>query len=84
MRGLGHDVMSTGVQQLDFFYSSIHESLSWLHKLPFLFLDLYVLGDDTSISKGSFMRTKHLFVLIHIRNKGKVGTCTIKHVLERQ
>ena len=24
--------------------------------------------------QGSFMRTKHLFVLIHIRNKGEVGT----------
>ena len=36
--------------------------------------DLYLLGDDTSISKGSFMQTKHLFVLIHIRNKGDAGT----------
>ena len=69
MRGLGHDVMSTWVQQLDFFYSSIHESLSWLHKLPFLFLDLYVLGDDTSISKGSFMRTKHASICLDPHQK---------------
>ena len=33
---------------------------------------------DTSISYGSFMQTKHLFVLIHIRSKGEVGT--IKYV----
>ena len=26
----------------------------------FLYLDEYVLGDDNSIMKGSFMRTKHL------------------------
>ena len=31
-----------------------------------LYLDLYVLGDDALISKGSFMQTKQLFVLIHI------------------
>ena len=38
-----------------------------------------LLGDDASISKESFMRTRHLFVLIHIRNKVEVGT--IKLVL---
>ena len=31
-----------------------------------LYLDLYVLGDDALISKGSFMQTKYLCVLIHI------------------
>ena len=31
-----------------------------------IYLDLYVLGDDALISKGSFMQTKHLCVLIHI------------------
>ena len=36
--------------------------------------DLYVLRDGTSISKGSFMQNKHLYVLIHIRTKGEVGT----------
>ena len=29
-------------------------------------IDLYVLGDDALISKGSFMQTKYLCVLIHI------------------
>ena len=46
--------------------------------ISFLYLDLYVLGDDTLISKGSFMRTKHLSVFIHIKNEGEV--CTAKHV----
>ena len=32
-------------------------------------LDLFVLGDDTSINKGSFTQTKRLCVLICIRNK---------------
>ena len=40
------------------------ESLSLLR--PFLYLDLYVLGDDALISSVSFMQTKHLCVLIHI------------------
>ena len=37
----------------------------------FLYLDLYLLGDDTSISKESFMRPKrqHLFGMVHVRNK---------------
>ena len=34
--------------------------------ISFLYLDLYVLGDDALISEGSFMQTKHLCVLIHI------------------
>ena len=58
------------------FYSSIQ-----LYKLlsPYLcFISFYLLGDNTSISHGSFMRTKPLFVLILIRSKGKVGA--IKHV----
>ena len=38
--------------------------------LSFLYADLYLIGDGTSIS--SFMRTKQLFVLIHVRNKGEV------------
>ena len=28
--------------------------------ISFLYLDLYALGDDSSISEGSFMQTKHL------------------------
>ena len=35
--------------------------------LTFVYLDLYVQGDDSSISTGSFMQTKHLYILIHIR-----------------
>ena len=38
----------------------------YLRFISFFYLDLYVLGDDTLISKGSFMQTKHLCVLIHI------------------
>ena len=37
---------------------------------PF-YLDLYVLGADSLISQGSYMQTKHLCVLIHIRIKGE-------------
>ena len=48
----------------------------------FLYLDLYVLGDDASVSKGSFMRTKHLCVLILIRIKSEV--VAVKHVLALQ
>ena len=47
------------------------ESLSLLYL--FLYLDLYVLGDDALIMLGSFMQTKHLCVLIHIWTKGEVG-----------
>ena len=47
----------------------------YLYFIPFLYLDIFfLLEDDTLISKGSFMRTKQLFVLNHIRNKGEVGT----------
>ena len=38
----------------------------YLSFISFLYLDLYVIGDDALISQGSFMQTKHLFVLIHI------------------
>ena len=38
-----------------------------------------MLGDDTSKSKESSIRTKHLCVLIHIRNKGGVAI-----ILERK
>ena len=48
--------------------------------ISFVYLDLYVLGVDALINSGSFMRIKYLFVLIYIRNKGEVGTCTIKHI----
>ena len=34
--------------------------------VSFLYLDLYVLGDDAMINWGSFMQTNLLYVLIHI------------------
>ena len=40
-------------------------SLSLLYLL-YLYLDLYVLGDDALISCGSFMQTKYICLLIHI------------------
>ena len=46
--------------------------------VSFLYLDLYVLGNDASISLGSFMRTKHLCILIYVRIKGEVSA--VKHV----
>ena len=59
----------TGVYLLDFFCSGIQFNLL-LSPYPcfisLLYLDLYVLGDDSLISLGSFMQTKYLCVLIHI------------------
>ena len=62
-------VRPTRVYLLDFFFSDIQFFL--LLSLYFCFisllnLDLYVLGDDALISKGSFMQTKYLCVLIYI------------------
>ena len=37
--------------------------------ISFLYLDLYVLGDDALISYGSFMQSKHLCVLIHTQDE---------------
>ena len=34
--------------------------------ISFLYIDLYVLGDDALINEGSFMQTKYLCVLIYI------------------
>ena len=59
----------TGVYLLDFFYSSIQFYLLLSPYLCFIslaYLNLYVLGDDALISKGSFMQTKYLWALIHI------------------
>ena len=59
----------TGVYLLDFFSSGIQFYLllnPYLCFISFLYLDLYVLGDDALISNGSFMQTKYLCVLIHI------------------
>ena len=59
----------TGVYLLDFFCSSIQFYLlvsRYLCFVSLLYLESYVLGDDALISKGSFMLTKYLCVLIHI------------------
>ena len=59
----------TMVYLLDFFCSGIHVYLRLSPNLCFislLYLDLYALGDDALISKGSFMQTNYLCVLIHI------------------
>ena len=64
------------VDQLDFFCSGIQVYLllsPYLCFISFLYIDLYVLGDDALISWGSFMKTKHLCVLIHIYTKGEIG-----------
>ena len=55
----------TGVYLLDFFCSSIQFYLllsPYLCFISLLYLDLYVLGDDALISKGSFLQTKYLYV----------------------
>ena len=70
-----------GGQLLDFFNSSIELYVllnPYLRFITFLYLNVYVLGDDISMSSESFIQIKHLFVLIHTRNKGEFGT--IKHV----
>ena len=62
-------VRPTGVYLLDLFCSGIQFYLLLSPSqcfISFLYLDLYVLGDDVLISKGSFMQTKYLCVLIHI------------------
>ena len=62
-------VEPTGVYLLDFFCYGIqfYLLLSDYHCfISLLYLDLYVLRDDALISKGSFMQTNNLCVLIHI------------------
>ena len=62
-------VRPTGVYLFDFFCSGIqfYALISPMFALsPFLYLDLYVPGDNAWISYGSFMQTKHLCILIHI------------------
>ena len=70
---LGPDVLAivrpTGVYLLDFFCSDIQFYLllsPYLCFISFLYLDLYVLGDDALISYGPFIQTKHLCVSIRI------------------
>ena len=62
-------VRPTGVYLLDFCCSGIQFNLllsPYLCFISLLYLDVYVLGDDALISKGFFMQTKYLRVLIHI------------------
>ena len=57
------------VYLLYFFCSGIQFYLMlspYLCFISFLYLVLYVLGDDALINKGSFMQTKYLCVVIHI------------------
>ena len=61
---------------LDSFCSGIQFYLRlspYLCFISFLYLDLYIIGDDALISSGSYMQTKHLCVMIHIWTKGEVG-----------
>ena len=65
-----------GVYLLDLFCSGIQFYLllsPYLCFISFLYLTLYVLGDDALISKESFIQTKYLYVLIHILSKCEVG-----------
>ena len=60
---------------LDFFCSGIQFYLLLSHYLcfiSFLYLDLYVLGNDTLVSYGSFKQTKILCVLLVMLH---VGVC---------
>ena len=57
MRGLGSDVLSvvgpTGVSLFDFFYSCVQLYIrlnTYVCFISFFYVDLYLLGDDTSIS----------------------------------
>ena len=69
-------VEPTWVYVFDFFCCGIQLYLLLSHYfcfISFLYLDLYVLGDDALISKGPFMQTKYICILIHIWIKGEVG-----------
>ena len=48
------------------YFALVFNFIPYLSLNSFLYIDLYVLGDDALISQGSFMQTKHLCVLIHI------------------
>ena len=48
--------------------------IPYLCSVSFLYLDLCVLGDNSWMGWGSFMRAKPLCVLVPIAIKGGVGT----------
>ena len=78
-------VRPTGVYLFDFFCSGIqfYVLLSpYICFISFLYLDLYVFGDDALISQGSFMQTKHICVLIHILIKGEDGAVKLVQALQ--
>ena len=59
----------TRIYLFDFFGSDIQFYILlslYICFISFLYLDLYVQGDDAFISKGSFMQTEYICVLIHI------------------
>ena len=60
----GHPDLPVGFLLIRYSVLFTVEPLSLLHLL--LYLDLYVLGDDALISKGYFIQTKYLCVLINI------------------
>ena len=62
-------VLPTRVYLLDFFCFGIQFDVllsPYLCFISFLYLDLYAIGNDAWISQGSFIATKHLYILIHI------------------
>ena len=75
MRGFGSDAVSVVSPT----WVKLHFSIQlYVLSSPYLcFIDLYVLGDNSLIRYGSFMRTKHLCILIHVRTKGEIGTVKI-------
>ena len=71
--------LTVGFLLLQYSITNLYVLLSpYLCFISFLYLNLYVIGDNTSMGKGSYIRTKHIFAFIHIRNNGGVGA--IKHV----
>ena len=66
-------VRLTRVYLLDFFCSCIQFNVllsPYLCFISFLYLDLYVLGDDAWIGWGSFMQAGHLCVFVRVWTGG--------------
>ena len=59
-------------------FSFIYFLSPYFWVISFLYLHLYVIGDDALISYGFFMPTKHLCVVIHIWTKGEAGALWIR------
>ena len=69
-----HQVLHVTVGFISLGYSVVCTNASLSLFISFLYLDLYILGDDLWISYVSSMQIKHLCLLIHIRLTGEVGT----------